>query len=214
MLGLRFAMPAVAFSAGPTIVPQVPGIQVESGNLNSFDINQGLQLGFTLARNETYSEKPIPIGASGSVGAILVGAGSNSDLYASFRDRTINPPDISKPDPRPDPRPDPKPDPQADFQAPNLPEIQRQTGNLVACNPGQTGAIALTETPDSGTRSPDRAKNIAPPEIQQVACQGVRSGQSTQSGSSNDTPLLKLLDTLPTLGEAVELKNNQIVPKK
>jgi filamentous hemagglutinin family protein len=70
------------FFAGPNVVPG------DSDFLITVDV-----LGFLdqIERNETYSLIELPAGVSGTVGAIILGSGSNADVINSFRNASFLP---------------------------------------------------------------------------------------------------------------------------
>ena len=74
------------------------GFQALDGNISGFDINLPSQT-FRLQRTEQYQPlSSLSSTTTGTVGGIVVGAGSNSNLYAAFRDRAFD-----APPPKPNP---------------------------------------------------------------------------------------------------------------
>jgi filamentous hemagglutinin family protein len=84
----------IQFVTGPKVTPIATGFAPLFGNVSDFDPTLPTQT-FTLQRAELYQTLTVPgdlpANASGSVGSILVGAGSNSNLYSIVRDRPFDP---------------------------------------------------------------------------------------------------------------------------
>ena len=91
---------AIGFKSGPTVTKVGTGFEVAPGDVIDFKPNAPVQT-FKLQRAEQYQPlSSLSSTTTGTVGGIIVGAGSNSDLYASFRDRSF-----AAPPPKPDPNP-------------------------------------------------------------------------------------------------------------
>jgi filamentous hemagglutinin family protein len=91
---------AIGFKSGPIVTKQGTGFAAltTSDDVSTFDLTIPLQT-FKLKRAELYQPlSGLSSNTTGTVGGIIVGAGSNSDLYASFRDRAFD-----APPPKPDP---------------------------------------------------------------------------------------------------------------
>ncbi|MBD1899517.1 CHAT domain-containing protein [Trichocoleus sp. DQ-A3] len=78
------------FSIGPTTTIKPGGQFVPNDPADSFD-NFDLDNPFTIAINESYVKKPIPVNHSGTVGAIVRAFGQNSTIYTSLADQKFTP---------------------------------------------------------------------------------------------------------------------------
>ncbi|MBD1942965.1 tetratricopeptide repeat protein, partial [Coleofasciculus sp. FACHB-712] len=85
---------------------------------NIFDANFDFKESFVLIKNEIYTpfdfgSNQFPNNVSGTVGAITVGAGSNSFFYGSTQNISFSP-SVQNPNPTTNPNPNPNPNPNTD----------------------------------------------------------------------------------------------------
>ncbi len=154
----------------------------------------------TLYRNETYSttfpSDKFPINANGTVGALIVGYGSNTSLYGSVQTRAF--PSNSEPKTVINSDPNSIPDSQQQI-------VQRQinpgtnsdacnTSNIIAVNPQTTNGTNRDSSGRIATSSPSGSNNGCTP-------------------ANNDLEILKILYETPDFSQNKQLNFDNSHPK-